>query len=54
MNHQDKVELKKCRNVLIQSNDPRINYDILKKEDIEDNCFEAKSRKRYWEKRNVD
>ena len=36
MNHKDKVELKKCRNVLIQSNDPRFNYAILKKDDIDD------------------
>ena len=35
MNHQDKAELKKCRNVLIQSNDPRFNYLILKKDDID-------------------
>ena len=25
---------------------------ILKKEDSEDNCFEAKSRERYWNKKN--
>ena len=36
MNHKDKVELKKCRNVLIQSNDPRFNYAILKKDDIDE------------------
>ena len=35
MNHQEKLELKKCRNVLIQSNDPRFNYIVLKKDDID-------------------
>jgi len=35
MDHQTKSELKKCRNVLIQSNDPRFNYSILKKDDID-------------------
>jgi len=36
MDHQTKSELKKCRNVLIQSNDPRFNYSVLKKEDIDE------------------
>tara|TARA_R100001594_G_scaffold64512_2_gene98801 strand:+ start:48 stop:485 length:438 start_codon:yes stop_codon:yes gene_type:complete len=36
MDHQTKSELKKCRNVLIQSNDARFNYSILKKEDIDE------------------
>jgi len=35
MDHKTKSELKKCRNVLIQSNDPRFNYSIIKKEDID-------------------
>tara|TARA_R110002020_G_scaffold102618_2_gene240837 strand:+ start:741 stop:1184 length:444 start_codon:yes stop_codon:yes gene_type:complete len=35
MNNQDRAELKKCRNVLIQSNDPRFNFTIQKQEDIE-------------------
>jgi hypothetical protein len=35
MNQQDKAEIKKCRNVLIQSNDPRFNYAVLKKDDID-------------------
>ena len=35
MNHREKLELKKCRNVLIQSNDPRFNYIVLKKDDID-------------------
>ena len=35
MNHQEKLDLKKCRNVLIQSNDPRFNYIVLKKDDID-------------------
>lgn len=36
MNHKDKAELKRCRNVIIQSNDPRFNYAVLKKEDIDE------------------
>ena len=36
MDHKTKSELKKCRNVLIQSNDPRFNYSVLKEEDIDD------------------
>jgi hypothetical protein len=36
MNVQDKKELAKSRNVLIQSNDPSFNYAFLKGQDIED------------------
>ena len=35
MNNQDRMDLKKCRNVLIQSNDPRFNFTIQKEEDID-------------------
>jgi hypothetical protein len=35
MNNQDRADLKKCRNVLIQSNDPRFNFTIQKQEDID-------------------
>ena len=35
MNNQDRADLKKCRNVLIQSNDPRFNFMIQKQEDID-------------------
>ena len=41
MNPQDKAELKKCRNVLIQSNDPRFNYAVLKKDDIDNYSSET-------------
>ena len=34
MNPQDRMDLKKSRNVLIQSNDPRFNFAIHKEEDI--------------------
>jgi len=34
MNNQDRADLKKCRNVLIQSNDPRFNFSFSKEEDI--------------------
>jgi len=36
LTHKDKSDLKKCRNVLIQSNDARFNYAVLKKDDIEE------------------
>lgn len=36
MNPQEQKELKKSRNVLIQSNDPAFNYAFLKKNDIDD------------------
>ena len=36
LTHKDKSDLKKCRNALIQSNDPRFNYAILKSDDIKD------------------
>ena len=36
MNHQDRMELKKSRNVLIQSNAPRFNFSIHNEEDIKD------------------
>lgn len=36
MNHQDKCEIKKARNVLIASNDPAFNFQFVKNpEDIE-------------------
>ena len=41
MNPQDKADLKKCRNVLIQSNDPRFNYAVLKKDDIDNYSSET-------------
>ena len=34
MNNQDRMDLKKSRNVLIQSNDPRFNFSLHKEEDI--------------------
>tara|TARA_Y100001937_G_scaffold15239_1_gene20800 strand:+ start:1860 stop:2312 length:453 start_codon:yes stop_codon:yes gene_type:complete len=40
-NAELKSELQKCRNVLIQSNDPRFNYAVLKKEDIENYSHET-------------
>ena len=36
MNNQDRMDLKKSRNVLIQSNDPRFNYAIHKEDDIDE------------------
>ena len=36
MNNQDRMDIKKSRNILIQSNDPRFNFAIHKKEDIDD------------------
>lgn len=36
MNPQDQRELRKSRNVLIQSNDPAFNYAFLKSNDIDD------------------
>jgi hypothetical protein len=41
MNQQDRADLKKCRNVLIQSNDPRFNYAVLKKDDIDNYSNES-------------
>ena len=38
MNNQQRMDLKKSRNVLIQSNDPRFNFAIHKEDDI--NCFQ--------------
>jgi hypothetical protein len=34
MNNQDRSDLKKCRTVLIQSNDPRFNFAMHQEEDI--------------------
>jgi len=35
MNNQDRMDLKKAKNVLIQSNDPRFNFAVAPQEDIE-------------------
>ena len=35
MNVQDRMDLKKAKNVLIQSNDPRFNFAVAPQEDIE-------------------
>tara|TARA_R110002012_G_scaffold319537_1_gene540555 strand:+ start:1051 stop:1488 length:438 start_codon:yes stop_codon:yes gene_type:complete len=35
MDAREKKELENCRNVLIQSNDPRFNFNIVKEEDID-------------------
>ena len=35
MNIQDRMDLKKAKNVLIQSNDPRFNFAVAPQEDIE-------------------
>ena len=35
MNPQDRMDIKKSRNILIQSNDPRFNFAIHKQEDID-------------------
>lgn len=34
MNNQDRMDLKKSRNVLIQSNDPRFNFAMYNEDDI--------------------
>ena len=35
MDNQDRMDLKRCRNVLIQSNDPRFNYAFNQEKDIQ-------------------
>ncbi len=35
MNNQDRADIKKAKNVLIRSNDPRFNYDFIDPKNIE-------------------